>query len=87
MRAYLFTIMRIFEFYPRRLPENTKFVVFNNRIVTGGETASFAPTLTMRIYVAFGTIGEHFIYVKVGARFPRPHRVAVFSDKLLGPRL
>jgi len=27
--------------------------------------ASFAPTLTIRVYAAFGIIGEHFIYVKV----------------------
>jgi antitoxin (DNA-binding transcriptional repressor) of toxin-antitoxin stability system len=40
--------------------------------------------LTIRIYGAFGTIQDHFIYVKVGARFPRPHRVAAFSDRLLG---
>jgi len=53
--------------------------------VTGRETASFAPTLTIRVYAAFGIIGEHFIYVKVGARFPRPHLVGVFSDSLYLP--
>jgi hypothetical protein len=41
---------------PRRLSENSKIVVFNDRIVTGGGTASFAPTLTMRIYKVFETI-------------------------------
>jgi hypothetical protein len=33
-----------------------EFDVFNERIVTGGETASFATTLTRRIYGAFGAI-------------------------------
>ena len=65
---------------PGSLFENAKFIVFNDRIVTGGETASFAPTLTIRIYKALGTSGDHFIFVKVGARSPRPHHFGVFSD-------
>jgi hypothetical protein len=39
----------------------------------GGETASFAPTLTFSTYGAFDTIWGLLIFVKVGARFPRPH--------------
>jgi hypothetical protein len=39
--------------------------------------------LTFRIYGAFGTIRDLFIFVKVGARFPRPHLAGVFSDILL----
>jgi hypothetical protein len=31
-----------------------------------------APTLTMRVYKAFETIRRLFVFVKVGARFPRP---------------
>jgi len=34
--------------------------------------ACFAPTLTFRAYRAFGIIRDLFIFVKVGARFPRP---------------
>jgi len=40
--------------------------------MTGGETACFAPTLTFSAYEVFGTIMELFIFVKVGARSPRP---------------
>jgi hypothetical protein len=43
-----------------------------------------APTLTMRIQGTFGTVWDLFIYVKVGARFPRPHPVGVFSGSLPG---
>jgi hypothetical protein len=42
-----------------------------------------APTFTMRIHGAFGTIPNLFIFVKVGARFPRPHLFYVLSDVLL----
>ncbi len=41
-----------------------------------------APTLTVSAYGAFGTIRGLFIFVKVGARSPRPHLVGVFSDSL-----
>jgi len=43
-----------------------------------------APTLTIRIFGAFETIRIHFIYVKVGTRFPRPCIVAAFSGSLPG---
>lgn len=66
-----------------RLSENSKTVVFNDWIVTGGETACFAPTLTRSAYGAFATIRGLFIIVKVGARSPRPHIVGVFSDSLI----
>jgi hypothetical protein len=61
-----------------RLSENSKFIVFNERIVAGGGTASFAPTLTLSVNGAFGIIRGLFIFVKVGARSPRPHLVGVF---------
>jgi hypothetical protein len=64
--------------------ENAKFVVFNEQISMGGGTASFAPTLTVRFYGAFGTIRGLFIFVKVGARFPRPHLVDLFPGRLPG---
>jgi len=44
-----------------------------------------APTLTVNAYGAFGTIRGLFIFVKVGARSPRPHLVGVFSDSLKIP--
>jgi hypothetical protein len=44
-----------------------------------------APTLTVSAYGAFGTIRGLFIFVKVGARSPRPHLVGVFSDTLKIP--
>jgi hypothetical protein len=65
-----------------RLSGNSKFIIFNDRIAAGGGTASFAPTLTVSAYTAFGTIRGLFIFVKVGARSPRPHLVGVFSDSL-----
>ncbi len=43
-----------------------------------------APTLTVSAYGAFGTIRRLFVFVKVGARSPRPHLVGVFSDRLIG---
>ena len=43
----------------------------------GGETASFAPTLTFKTYEEFGTIGDLFIFVKVGARSPRPQTMNI----------
>jgi hypothetical protein len=36
-------------------------------------------------YVAFGTIRGLFIFVKIGARSPRPHLVDVFGDSLKIP--
>jgi hypothetical protein len=36
-----------------------------------------APTLTFSAYVAFGTIRDLFIFVKVGARFPRPQTMNI----------
>jgi hypothetical protein len=45
--------------------------------MTGGETACFAPTLTFRAHEAFGTIMDLFIFVKVGARFPRPQTMNI----------
>jgi hypothetical protein len=57
---------------PWRLSENAEFLVFNDQISTGGETASFVPTLTRSAYAVFGTISALFIIVKVGARSPRP---------------
>jgi len=42
-----------------------------------------APTLTFRTYGAFETIRSLFIFVKVGARFPRPNFDGMFSDNLL----
>jgi hypothetical protein len=41
-----------------------------------------APTLTVSAHRAFGTIQGLFIFVKVGARSPRPHLVVEFSDSL-----
>jgi hypothetical protein len=43
----------------------------------GGETASFAPTLTFSDYSAFETIWGLLIFVKVGARFPRPQSMII----------
>jgi hypothetical protein len=34
----LLVVFRIFVLFPGRLPENSKFIGFNDRIVTGGET-------------------------------------------------
>jgi hypothetical protein len=42
---------------------------------TGRETP--APTLTFSAYEAFGTISGLFIFVKVGARFPRPQTMDI----------
>jgi hypothetical protein len=39
--------------------------------------------LTVNAYGAFGTIRGLFIFVKVGARSPRPHLVGVFPDSLI----
>ncbi len=40
--------------------------------------------MTVRTYGVFGTIRGLLIFVKVGARGPRPHLLDVFSDRLLG---
>jgi hypothetical protein len=54
-------------------PKSTACIcgILENKM-TGGETASFAPTLTFPSYETFGIIQDLFIFVKVGARFPRP---------------
>ena len=48
----------------------------------GGEIDSFAP---IRDNKNLRGIRGLLIYVKVGARSPRPHLFGVFSDRLLGP--
>ena len=45
-----------------------------------------APTVTVRTYGVFGTTPGLFIFVKVGARSPRPHLFGLVSDNLLGSR-
>jgi len=39
--------------------------------------------LIYRTYGVFGAIRGLFFFVQVGARFPRPHLVDMFSDSLL----
>ena len=51
--------------------------------MTGGETASFAPTLIIIVYRAFGEIKDLFIFVKVGARSPRPERICTYNHLIL----
>jgi len=40
-------------------------------------------TLTYKTYAVFGAIRDLFVFVQVGARFPRRHLVGMFSDSLL----
>ena len=69
---------------PIFLVGNEKFVVFNERIVAGGGTACFAANFYLETF-NLRDIRGLFIFVKVGARFPRPHIVGEFSDSLKSP--
>jgi hypothetical protein len=55
----------------------TCFLNILKKKMTGGETACFAPTWTFSAYEACGTIRDLFIFVKVGARFPRPQTINI----------
>ena len=63
---------------PWQIPKSNACIcdIWENKI-PGGETANFAPTLTFSAYQAFGTIMDLFIFVKVGARFPRPQMMNI----------
>jgi len=58
-----------------------------NGLWRAGEPPVLPPlsTSTISVYRAFGTIRGLFIFVKVGARSPRPHLVVEFSDSLKTP--